>query len=330
MIHSLFGLNSLNQNFNYNPSQWNATTGTYAGASDNTQTSMTGLGDIGQYSLTQAQNLMDPNSQYNQQQRQMTMQGLSDQGQGLVMGQNRALAARGMGGGGLSGILGASSQNRVGEQAIRAMMGLQQQQIGQGSNLLGISSGAYGQMGQLSGAESGRGLQMNLANLSAQNAAGQYNAQAADAARQYQMTSEYNQSAGNRASRGQFFGNVMGLAGSMFAPGLAGLVGGASSAMGGAGGGMGYTPPPPPSGMGGYGGFQLNPYSDIRVKDNIEYLHTSPEGHNVYAFNYKNDNIKYSGVMAQELLKTNPEAVSNIEGILHVDYNKIDVNMEVI
>lgn len=67
--------------------------------------------------------------------------------------------------------------------------------------------------------------------------------------------------------------------------------------------------------------------SDARVKDRIEYLGTK-SGHKVYEFSYKGDDARYRGVMAQDLLETQPDAVVNIDGILHVNYDKIAVQFE--
>jgi len=70
-------------------------------------------------------------------------------------------------------------------------------------------------------------------------------------------------------------------------------------------------------------------FSDENLKDNIELIGTE-NGHNVYKFNYKSDrdnpNKKtYIGVMAQDVLQTNPEAVTEIDGFYAVNYDKIGV-----
>ena len=71
--------------------------------------------------------------------------------------------------------------------------------------------------------------------------------------------------------------------------------------------------------------------SDIAVKENLELVGQSPNGHNIYHFNYLGDDVKYKGVIAQEVLWKNPEAVDILEGgVLGVCYDKIDVNMEVV
>ena len=67
--------------------------------------------------------------------------------------------------------------------------------------------------------------------------------------------------------------------------------------------------------------------SDIRVKENIEYVGSSPQGHNIWEFNYQGNSTRYRGAMAQEVAKLQPDAVHVIDDVLHVDYSKIDVDM---
>jgi len=70
--------------------------------------------------------------------------------------------------------------------------------------------------------------------------------------------------------------------------------------------------------------------SDIRLKENIEQVDISPDGHKVYEFNYKNNPTRYRGAMAQDVVKINPMAVGIRDNYLTVDYSKIDVDMEVV
>lgn len=66
-------------------------------------------------------------------------------------------------------------------------------------------------------------------------------------------------------------------------------------------------------------------FSDENLKENIEYQ-GNENGHNIYKFNYKSDpSTKWIGVMAQEIEKTNPDAVSEVDGYKAVDYDKIGV-----
>lgn len=68
--------------------------------------------------------------------------------------------------------------------------------------------------------------------------------------------------------------------------------------------------------------------SDIRLKTNLKLLGQSPNGINIYEFNFIDDPGKrYQGVIANELIGTPfQDAVStNDKGYLEVDYSKIDV-----
>lgn len=81
------------------------------------------------------------------------------------------------------------------------------------------------------------------------------------------------------------------------------------------------------AGIGGLLG-ALSAFSDIRLK---EYIVPDGEenGYPVYLFSYKNDPLKrrYRGVMAQDVVKALPEAVSVIDGYMAVNYGMIGVNM---
>ena len=71
--------------------------------------------------------------------------------------------------------------------------------------------------------------------------------------------------------------------------------------------------------------------SDTKLKENIEYVGSSPQGHNIWEFNYVGFPTRYRGAMAQEVAKINPMAVGIAEDsackYLTVDYSKIDVDM---
>jgi len=70
--------------------------------------------------------------------------------------------------------------------------------------------------------------------------------------------------------------------------------------------------------------------SDIKMKENVKQVGISPNGYKVYEFNYKDDFTRYRGAMAQDVVKKNPMAVGIHNNHLVVDYNQIDVNMEVV
>ena len=93
-----------------------------------------------------------------------------------------------------------------------------------------------------------------------------------------------------------------------------------------AGGGFGGF-----GGSGFGGGFGGGMFSDIRLKEKIQKTGKSPSGIPTYEFNYIGDNNRYSGVMAQDLIEMNIDAVSmDNSGFYKVNYNNIDVDMHLI
>ena len=71
----------------------------------------------------------------------------------------------------------------------------------------------------------------------------------------------------------------------------------------------------------------ISALSDARTKENIIPEGSKWRGFNVYSFNYKENygdpTIRRRGVMAQEVEKTRPDAVTEINGIKHVDYGAL-------
>lgn len=71
--------------------------------------------------------------------------------------------------------------------------------------------------------------------------------------------------------------------------------------------------------------------SDIRIKTDIEPIGRTPGGHTVYAYRYADgaarsfvhEDGKTVGVLAQEVMRTQPEAVEDIDGVLHVVYARL-------
>ena len=62
--------------------------------------------------------------------------------------------------------------------------------------------------------------------------------------------------------------------------------------------------------------------SDRRAKDDIEPVGELYDGTNIYRYRYKGDATPRIGVMAQEVEKTNPDAVIDVGGVKMVDYGK--------
>ena len=71
-------------------------------------------------------------------------------------------------------------------------------------------------------------------------------------------------------------------------------------------------------------------FSDARMKENVQYNQTLPNGINLYDFNYKSKynlgNDTKTGVLAQEVKGKYPNAVNeNKSGMLMVDYNQLPI-----
>lgn len=62
--------------------------------------------------------------------------------------------------------------------------------------------------------------------------------------------------------------------------------------------------------------------SDRRAKENIRPVGKTFDGQTVYSFNYKGDNQTQMGLIAQEVEKHHPGAVSSVKGLKAVDYKK--------
>ena len=69
--------------------------------------------------------------------------------------------------------------------------------------------------------------------------------------------------------------------------------------------------------------------SDVRIKDNIEYVGME-NGFKTYEFNYLGRDNRYRGVMAQEVMLERPDAVEMQDGFYRVNYDAIGVQFEAI
>ena len=76
-------------------------------------------------------------------------------------------------------------------------------------------------------------------------------------------------------------------------------------------------------GLAGLGAAGITAFSDRRLKKNIEKIGTSIMGFPVYAFDYIWGGERQVGVMAQDVVKVMPQAVSTVAGYMAVDYGMI-------
>jgi hypothetical protein len=71
-----------------------------------------------------------------------------------------------------------------------------------------------------------------------------------------------------------------------------------------------------------YGGRKGWTFSDIRVKKNISKVGKLDNGLDVYSYQYIWGGPQQIGVMAQDVEKVNPSAVSDVGGVKMVNYSE--------
>ncbi len=82
-------------------------------------------------------------------------------------------------------------------------------------------------------------------------------------------------------------------------------------------------------GNGGRGGGGGNTYSDIRLKHDLQLVGTTVYGLPLYDFEYNGQQGTYEGVMAQDVLKVMPEAVtSGADGYYRVNYKMLGLKLK--
>jgi hypothetical protein len=96
--------------------------------------------------FSQGMGLMQGDSPILQAMRQQQAGALGDIGGQQNLQQNRALAARGMGGGGLRDVMGSKTTSALGEQSRQGLLGIQQYGLQAGSAMTGQAQG-FGQIG---------------------------------------------------------------------------------------------------------------------------------------------------------------------------------------
>jgi hypothetical protein len=76
-------------------------------------------------------------------------------------------------------------------------------------------------------------------------------------------------------------------------------------------------------GLFGLGSAGIMKYSDRRLKDNVREIGQTKDGQPLYSYTYKGDSTPQIGLMAQDVEKTNPDAViDGPGGFKMVDYNR--------
>ena len=181
------------------------------------------LGGYGGQFMNQYQQMLDPNSQYNQSRQSQLATQIGDQTSRQFRNQQQALAARGIGGGGMSSLLGMAGQNRANEAIRQGSLGLQDQALGQAARFGQMGVGAETAAGNLAAQQAQQYGQIDARNLQNQ----QFNTQGQNQYQQYIDMGNYNAAVQNQNAQGAWANNMLGLgAGLLTAP----LTGGAGAA----------------------------------------------------------------------------------------------------
>lgn len=273
-----------------------------------------------------------------------TMGAIDRQRQMSLVGNSQA-AGPGAWGGSRHGVADSLTNEAALREASSAANNIYSQGFGQAQQAgqFDINAGLQGQLANQSAGLQGAGLNLNAANSIAGfgqtanqlgandasligqfgNAAQQTSQNAANMAYQeflrqqglpYQQAAAYGQLAGTV----QPLTDMKGTTKTTSQPGAAQILGMAGNL---AGMFMGM-----PGGMGG-GGMGGSVPSDVRLKKDIEHALTDGRGRNWYDYRYvwqDDDEPKQRGVMAQEILTTDPQAVSvGSNGYLQVNYGAL-------
>lgn len=225
------GMGNANKAMNkMNPNSWNynAQESNYGGTGARLSRSMydmnqsaAGLNTQGTNLMNQGQQFFDPNSAHYQKQRGFLNEALATSISDGSRSMNQNLAARGVGGGGIRSMLGATNANQIGEQVRKGSNDMYLQGMNTGTSLLGMgmqglqsAGNLYGQVGQLGAGIDSRNLQQAMFNAGELNQAERFNAQN----RKDYSTMNYNNASARDANAAGLWGGAMGMVGSIFNP----------------------------------------------------------------------------------------------------------------
>ena len=209
----MLGTNSLNQDFNYDPKMVSfspppisslglAAQRNTAGQMASNASNMQGM----------ASQMMNMNSGYYSQMQNNLQEQVGDATTSATAQANRQLSMTGGSGGSLRNLLGTTNASRVGEQVRQGVIGMYGQGMQNAGNFMGQANQALQGAGQIQGQASATAGQFISAMESNRLQAGMANQAAYNEQQQYTRTSNYNQAAANKAARGEFAGQVMGIA----------------------------------------------------------------------------------------------------------------------
>tara|TARA_Y100000593_G_scaffold92590_1_gene184750 strand:+ start:2429 stop:3496 length:1068 start_codon:yes stop_codon:yes gene_type:complete len=271
--------------------------------------------------LDAGQQMLDPSSGFYR-----NAQGKLVRAAGQMAGQQQAqqsadLAARGIGGGGLRQLLGqqglSTAMQNVGDQ----MANMYTQGAQMAGNIAGVGTNLMQQAGSMATSQEGNILQTALANQAATNQASQFGAEAQNVANQFTAgaMNDMAQFNAQQSLQNQQFNasNQMNFTTWNAAQDFAADQFNASQANEATMANAANTAAATNSVIGAI--------SDINMKENIDQIgNLKTNGLPVYEFNYIFDSTKTKqiGLIAQDVEKIIPEAVTEVNGIKHVNYNE--------
>lgn len=212
-LSEMMGTSSISQDFNYDPKMVSFTPPPISSLGLAAQRNTAGqMASNAANMQGMASQMMNVNSGYYAQQQQNLQEQIGDANTSANAQANRQLSMTGGAGGSLRNLMANVNTSRVGEQVRQGVMGLQQQGMGMAGNFMGQANQALQGAGQLQSQASSTAGQFISAMEQNRLQAGMANQAAYNEQQQYTRTSNYNQAAGNKAARGEFFGNIVGAA----------------------------------------------------------------------------------------------------------------------
>ena len=217
---SLYGMSQHNKNrpemmnydFDYNPQSFNYN------PNEGLLSSAGQLSGMGSEFMGSYRQMLNPGSDYNQRMFGELRRSSSDMAAQLNANMNQTLASRGIGKGGMSGLLSTANTAQVGEGLRKGFLGIQDTSLSRAGQFGGLATSAAGAAGELFSAMDKRRLDSGIFNITQQNEANRYG-----------NVMGYEQAVGNQNAlsawndtRNQQWMNMgaglMGLGGSMYTP----------------------------------------------------------------------------------------------------------------
>ena len=176
LASGLYGMSQHNKNrpemmdydFNYNPESYdyNPDEGLLGSAKQ-----LKGMGSefMGSY-----RQMLNPGSAYNQRMFGELRRTSSDMAAQMNTNMNQALASRGVGKGGMSGLLSSANTAQVGENLRKGFLGIQDTSLARAGQFGGLATSAAGQAGGLFSQMDQRRLDSGIFNITQQNEANRY------------------------------------------------------------------------------------------------------------------------------------------------------------